>query len=232
MDFGAEMSLVEVEVEALSAIPNRDQTLVGNRNLRHAQTFFLSLSQSSKQNHTPNPHTLRLISTMTTAEIDTKKRKRKHKSKRDEEVAPAETPSSGVAAVEKPRKKSKKVHTPEPEVEEAVAELSEDQGKDPVENEEDQLNEELKSVAADGNGAEVDDAAMEDEQDDAANGANMEPLGLPSGTSMPTMDDPQRFDELNLSERTMEAIKTMGFETMTEIQRKAIPPLLRYAIYK
>jgi ATP-dependent RNA helicase DDX18/HAS1 len=32
---------------------------------------------------------------------------------------------------------------------------------------------------------------------------------------------------LKLSDRTMEAIKSMGFETMTEIQQKTIPPLLR-----
>jgi ATP-dependent RNA helicase DDX18/HAS1 len=166
---------------------------------------------------------------MTTAEIDSKKRKRKHKSKKDEEVAPVEAPSNGVAAVDKPRKKSKKVHTPEPEVEDAVAGLSENGVKSGPEDEEEQLNEELKYIAADSNAAEVDETALEHEQEDTANGANMEPLGLPSGTSMPTMDDPQRFDELNLSDRTMEAIKTMGFENMTEIQRKAIPPLLRYA---
>ena len=37
---------------------------------------------------------------------------------------------------------------------------------------------------------------------------------------------PKRFDDLKLSERTMKAIEGMGFETMTEIQRKTIPPLL------
>jgi ATP-dependent RNA helicase DDX18/HAS1 len=31
---------------------------------------------------------------------------------------------------------------------------------------------------------------------------------------------------LNLSDRSMKAIEGMGFETMTEIQQRAIPPLL------
>ena len=70
----------------------------------------------------------------------------------------------------------------------------------------------------------------EDEEDgvEEASGANAEALGeLPSGISMPSMENPKLFSELNLSDRTMEAIKTMGFETMTEIQQKTIPPLLR-----
>lgn len=47
-------------------------------------------------------------------------------------------------------------------------------------------------------------------------------LSLPqTGETLPT-----KFAELNLSERTIEAIKEMGFETMTEIQQRAIPPLM------
>lgn len=52
---------------------------------------------------------------------------------------------------------------------------------------------------------------------------------LPSslGVSLPnTTSDPQKFSELNLSERTMKAINGMPYETMTEIQQRAIPPLL------
>ncbi|ETN45338.1 ATP-dependent RNA helicase has1 [Cyphellophora europaea CBS 101466] len=37
---------------------------------------------------------------------------------------------------------------------------------------------------------------------------------------------PQKFSELNLSEKTMKAIQEMKFETMTEIQQRGIPPLL------
>jgi ATP-dependent RNA helicase DDX18/HAS1 len=37
---------------------------------------------------------------------------------------------------------------------------------------------------------------------------------------------PQKFTELDLSEKTMKAIEEMKFETMTEIQQRGIPPLL------
>lgn len=56
-----------------------------------------------------------------------------------------------------------------------------------------------------------------------------DPTDLPSalGVSLPTMDsEPQKFTELNLSPKTMQAIEDMKFETMTEIQRRGIPPLL------
>ncbi|KAK3115659.1 ATP-dependent RNA helicase [Teratosphaeriaceae sp. CCFEE 6253] len=52
---------------------------------------------------------------------------------------------------------------------------------------------------------------------------------LPSalGVRLPdTSAEPQKFTELNLSEKTMKAIKDMPFDTMTEIQRRGIPPLL------
>ena len=45
--------------------------------------------------------------------------------------------------------------------------------------------------------------------------------------SLPGTDSrPQKFTELNLSERTMKAITEMPFDTMTEIQQRGIPPLL------
>lgn len=46
-------------------------------------------------------------------------------------------------------------------------------------------------------------------------------LKLPS-----TNSDPQNFTNLNLSSKTMQAITDMGFEKMTEIQKRGIPPLL------
>ena len=41
-----------------------------------------------------------------------------------------------------------------------------------------------------------------------------------------TGPDPTTFAELGLSEKTMQAIKGMNFETMTEIQQRGIPPLM------
>jgi ATP-dependent RNA helicase DDX18/HAS1 len=71
--------------------------------------------------------------------------------------------------------------------------------------------------------------AEEGESDEAADGESNEMNAhsdLPSGTSIPTVDEPEKFAELKLSERTMAAIEGMGFESMTEIQRRAIPPLM------
>jgi ATP-dependent RNA helicase DDX18/HAS1 len=39
-------------------------------------------------------------------------------------------------------------------------------------------------------------------------------------------EESNKFADIQLSERTMKAIQGMGFETMTEIQQRAIPPLL------
>lgn len=52
---------------------------------------------------------------------------------------------------------------------------------------------------------------------------------LPSAgpVTLPSLgDEPTHFKQLNVSEKTMKAIEGMGFETMTEIQRRAIPPLM------
>lgn len=48
-----------------------------------------------------------------------------------------------------------------------------------------------------------------------------------SSLSLPgVVSEPQKFSDLGLSSKTMEAIEGMKFETMTEIQRRGIPPLL------
>ena len=158
-------------------------------------------------------------------EIEAKKRKRKHSSKKTEDAAVPKRHSNGVEKAEKPRKKAKKEHTPEPDVEDDVAEVSDEEQEEKFEGEEDEakLNDELKQIAKQAKKskkAEADESG--DEQDESAN-----PNDLPLGTSMPTVEDPKLFSELKLSDRTMEAIKAMGFESMTEIQQKTIPPLLR-----
>lgn len=158
-------------------------------------------------------------------EIEAKKRKRKHSSKKTDEAAVPKRHSNGVEKADKPRKKAKKEHTPEPEIEDAVAEASEEEEVEEVEGDEDEakLNEELKQIAKQAKKSKKADAdESDDEQKESAN-----PNDLPLGTSMPTVEDPKLFSELKLSDRTMEAIKSMGFETMTEIQQKTIPPLLR-----
>lgn len=77
-----------------------------------------------------------------------------------------------------------------------------------------------------------DNDANERGKDDLSNGLTAnetENLQLPTtvmtATSTATVE-PRKFSDLNLSEKTMQAINGMGFEDMTEIQQKAIPPLL------
>ncbi|KAK3686391.1 ATP-dependent RNA helicase [Vermiconidia calcicola] len=75
---------------------------------------------------------------------------------------------------------------------------------------------------ADTNGDQTDDLPK-------TNGDLGQPSDLPSalGVSLPTISaEPSRFTELNLSGKSMRAIKDMPFDTMTEIQRRGIPPLL------
>ncbi|KMU84627.1 ATP-dependent RNA helicase HAS1 [Coccidioides immitis H538.4] len=67
------------------------------------------------------------------------------------------------------------------------------------------------------------------EQDDEQKSESEQQPELPSlnALSLPqTENEPQKFTELNLSEKTLKAIQEMGFETMTEIQRRGIPPLM------
>ena len=62
-----------------------------------------------------------------------------------------------------------------------------------------------------------------------AEGAEDLTTDLPSTTtpSFPSAgSEPQKFADLNLSPKTMQAIELMGFETMTDIQRRGIPPLM------
>lgn len=74
----------------------------------------------------------------------------------------------------------------------------------------------------------------ENESDDVANDENTAandapPADLPdTNLSLPQAAgaDVTSFHELNLSEKTLQAIDEMGFKTMTEIQKRGIPPLL------
>lgn len=134
---------------------------------------------------------------MAKAEKQSKKIKRKH------DVSDETVKLSQKAEVIEPPEKSKKRKTAkkdeEEDVEELVKQVEEEQEEEEGEKEQD----------------EGQDNQLED-----LPSANA--LSLPqTGETLPT-----KFAELNLSERTLEAIKEMGFETMTEIQQRAIPPLM------
>ncbi|KAE8148974.1 ATP-dependent RNA helicase has1 [Aspergillus avenaceus] len=149
-----------------------------------------------------------------TAQSISKKRKRKHGSgarAATKDVAlPAEneavTDSAEKEEVEPVQKPTKKEKVKKQKMEQSS---SDEEKKDAEDSEEDA-------------------AAQEDEASDAedvpANGAD-----LPSADTMHLPQqggEPLKFTELNLSEKTMKGIEGMGFETMTEVQRRTIPPLL------
>ncbi|KAJ5769983.1 uncharacterized protein N7511_002034 [Penicillium nucicola] len=144
------------------------------------------------------------------------KRKRKHGSRAEKEDAvkpveaksPSVTPkkSKSAASTKSPAEKSTKKRkvSPSPSAEESASE------------------EEVEDVEVD---AQEDSDAEESEEAEVKD----------AGADLPTMDDVrlpqtegelQKFTELNLSDKTMQAIKEMGFETMTEIQQRTIPALL------
>ncbi|KAI4913059.1 ATP-dependent RNA helicase [Alternaria infectoria] len=149
------------------------------------------------------------------------KRKRSHKSKKSAE--PAIAPAHDGVDATKARKKARKDKAPVVE-EPVVEDVSEEEQSD---EEEKAAVEEVvaEASAADDDSDKEDDEGDNDELAELPSGTGSNAVDLPSGTSMPSAN-PTRFDELNLSERTMTSIKNMGFENMTEIQQKAIPPLL------
>lgn len=123
-----------------------------------------------------------------------------------------------------------------------TAHSSED-GDQEVDQEQENL--EVEQPAANGEQIKpVDHSPVDDEVEDEEDGAGPEleetlntrngtteitTNGLPTDSepSLPGADArPQKFSELNLSEKTMKAIAEMKFETMTEIQQRGIPPLM------
>ena len=80
-----------------------------------------------------------------------------------------------------------------------------------------------------------DNEEVEDQGQSEAENGDTEVQPASDGADLPALNDvslpqtegePQKFTELNLSDKTMKSIQEMGFETMTEIQRRAIPPLM------
>jgi ATP-dependent RNA helicase DDX18/HAS1 len=158
---------------------------------------------------------------------ESKKRKRKHtKSEKSsfeavtsKDVAPtlsAEEEAREAKRQRKEEKRRKRLATQD--AAESVPKLGEQ-----VEDEEEAGKEAAVVVGAEekeGNDSDVDMDTAKDNGDES---------GLPSNVtlSLPTLgEEATHFKQLGLSEKTMKAIDGMGFETMTEIQRRAIPPLM------
>lgn len=154
-----------------------------------------------------------------------KKRKRKHGGSKAEKISDASTSDlpdeqkvkSKKSKSEKPSKKPKKVHESDEEEETFEDELPDGPPAEEVWEDEDGLETEEKDV-------EGEDDEGEDGDVDMAEG----PLPGGAGTlSLPsTGSEAEKFSELALNPKTIRAIEVMKFENMTEIQRRAIPPLL------
>ncbi|RJE23617.1 hypothetical protein PHISCL_04031 [Aspergillus sclerotialis] len=157
---------------------------------------------------------------MDTAKEITKKRKRKHGARTATENDDAPKPAIQNGTVTESSDKNDAVPTKK---------AKKASKKQKVEHSSDEEVEDTPERHEDKSDNEDEDA---EEQPDNDNG-NKEPANdasdLPSmnDVSLPrTEGEPQKFAELNLSDKTMMAIKGMGFETMTEIQQRAIPPLM------
>ncbi|PYI12278.1 DEAD-domain-containing protein [Aspergillus sclerotiicarbonarius CBS 121057] len=155
------------------------------------------------------------------AKFINKKRKRKHGARAATETEDASPkPAVENAATEvtesstEKKKKTKSVESAKKaEKEEKPKKRKVDDSGDEDEND---SEEEVRQ-------AEPDDEE-EGEGEETGNGADLPSL---DAVRLPQTDsEPKKFTELNLSDKTMKGIQDMGFETMTEIQQRTIPPLL------
>ncbi|KAB5585223.1 P-loop containing nucleoside triphosphate hydrolase protein [Coniochaeta sp. 2T2.1] len=159
---------------------------------------------------------------------------KKRKSKDSESAPHTEAPVAAKKRKAAPPPKPVEESESEDEQDDAVANASEDD-----DDEEDGSDNESGSENAEEEDDEETDiparakAIQEQEDGQAANGGDkntdLDGDALPQNDALlaPGADmNAQAFTDLNLSERTMKAIEEMGFTSMTEIQRRGIPPLL------
>ena len=167
---------------------------------------------------------------MENTELFSKKRKRKHHNQAEKIAATGSghvSSKSGSAAngaahdhdsSTTSRKKSKTLSHSDDSEEEVLASQA-SAAEESKSEDEDEAEDEAGAEIADGAGA------VTEEQEENA----MEKPIIPStgSLSLPsTGPDPQKFSDLHLSSKTMQAIEEMKFETMTEIQKRGIPPLM------
>ncbi|CAG9979578.1 unnamed protein product [Clonostachys byssicola] len=120
-------------------------------------------------------------------------------------------------------KKTKKSKVPPPVVEPSSDEEEDEDEEDVPSDDEDEAgenDEEEDDSEQDG------DEEKDEEEDDDKDEADGDDLAQDNAPLLPPSTDSELFEDMNLSEKTMKAIKEMGFTKMTSIQRSAIPPLL------
>ena len=161
--------------------------------------------------------------TMHNQELKSQKRKRKHRdniggSTADSNDVLEVLPSvDGLAGQESPKKskKRKRAHDDTAGVEETGTAMI----NDGAIHEEDTAEE--RTVKAPADEEDIVDASAAAQDLPASDIPSTATLTLPA-----TGVEPQRFSDLNLSAKTMQAIEGMKFDKMTEIQQRGIPPLM------
>lgn len=174
---------------------------------------------------------------MESSEAHSKKRKRKHGGGKPDVTAGAIVPHAPISQENvtapsnpskletAPRKKAKKELKPEIALDSGPEDHTEDRSIDDeaagVSGSEFQNGEDQFEDADDGD--DGDDVGPPNDNSELAKGdiPSTQSLSLPPSGAVP-----QKFSDLNLSEKTMKAIEDMKFGNMTEIQQRGIPPLL------
>lgn len=158
---------------------------------------------------------------MENIEIKTKKRKRKHASSK-EAVAPLADAASNVTNAQPPV-------TPPTETNSEDREAKKQRHyKHKIRDEKNPEGfQGLKMDSESGHEEQILDSIEAKAAPKGAQGASGPDVLATSVLSLPGPgSEPRMFGDLGLSSKTMEAIQGMKFESMTEIQRRGIPPLL------
>jgi len=180
---------------------------------------------------------------MDATQISTKKRKRKHSGSRDATTDGAKDKKiRKKEKLERKRKKEKKAQGEDEGEEVEEAQKADEEGG---EKEVKALSSGKTETSGGGGGdrgsendgeEENNDGEEEnnevDEDDtpkhpDADTGTKSNDIPLSSSLSLPIVgESPVKFTDLNLSDATQKAIAAMGFEKMTDVQSRTIPPLM------
>jgi len=152
----------------------------------------------------------------------TKKRKYKDADGTKAVTKPTVTTAADLAPKKKLKRAEPEAQNNPPAVPEVLDEEEEDDDNSESEAVEAETSESTGDQGEESNG-DADGTDLDAEVVNGNGGGNeLESLVAPTDTA-------EKFEELKLSERTLRAIKEeMNFETMTPIQRRAIPPLREY----
>ncbi|CAK7221025.1 ATP-dependent RNA helicase [Sporothrix bragantina] len=141
------------------------------------------------------------------------------KTSKKAKLATKETTDDDDVETQRALKKAKKARKQKEE------EVEEENDDEDAEEEDEEVNEEA-AKAADAEDEEDDDDTSDPPQLAAVDDADTAHLTLPPVNDASGANATTAFADLNISEKTKKGLADMGLETMTEIQRRALPPLL------